>query len=497
MAEKDPNNPATTSAAYDRMAPKWDRIQTLLGGTDAMREAGQEYLPPHDQESTTNYNERLQTNTLFNMLELTLDALVGRPFSSDIQMGDDMSEDVKEMLDDVDLQGNNITVFGRAWFRESLAKGFSHVLIDMPKVEERPDGLQRTREDDLRENRRPYWVHVSPENILAMHAENVNGREHLTHVRILETVVERNGYAEVYKRRVRILEPGQYWVLEERKVSKKSKKVEWVIVDEGQTGLGVIPLVTFYANRSGLQESKPPLDDLSHLNVRHWQSTADQINVLTVARFPMLAVAGATDTTGSVMAIGPRQLLGTKDPTGRFYYVEHTGRAIAAGRQDLLDLEEMMASYGAEFLKRKPGNATATGRALDSAEATSALQDHVVRFQDSLNVAIDIMARWMGRDEAGVVTINTEFGKGQIEESETEALLEARKMGDLSREDFLNELKRHGVLSDDFNTRENYFRALMEAAIYGPEMKAQVAQDMRTEANNPPEEPDEPAETAE
>ena len=481
MAEQDPNDPSITSAAYDYMAPKWARIDTLLGGTDAMREAADEYLPPHDQESSANYQDRLHSSTLFNMVELTLDSLVGRPFSSEVQLSDDMPDNIREIMDDVDLQGNNITVFGRQWFRESMAKAFSHVLIDMPQMQmEDDDGnpIQRTRADDIRERRRPYWVLISPENVLAMYSEVVNGQEVLTHVRIKEDVVEREGFAEVVKERIRVLEPGTFTVYEKQKLSKKSNKVKWVIVEQGQTGISIIPLVTFYTNRQGLMVGKPPLDDLAHLNVRHWQSTADQINVLTVARFPMLAVAGATDTSGSTMAIGPRQLLGTKDANGRFYYVEHTGKSIGAGRQDLMDLEEQMASYGAEFLKRQPGNATATGRALDSSEATSSLQDHAIRFTDAMNMAIHITGLWLGMDEAGTAKINTEFGQGQIEDAEVKALLEARKNNDIPRETFLNELKRHGVLSDDFDPRRAMMLSLMEAAGMDPALADQMQEDM-------------------
>lgn len=483
MAEKDPNDPSTTSLAHDFMMPKWSRIETLLGGTDAMREAGQTYLPQHEQESDSNYDERLNSTTLFNMLELTLDSLVGQPFSSEIQLDESAPDPIKDILKDVNLQGDNVTVFSREWFREAMAKSFAHVLIDMPVKREREDGRQRTREDDMREQRRPYWVLVSPENVLAIHAETENGQEKLTHVRIKEDFVERNGFTEQIVERIRVLEPGSFEVFEKRRVSKNSKKFKWVNVDGGTTGLDFVPFLTFYANRTSIQTGKPPLEDLAHLNIRHWQSTSDQINVLTVARFPMLAVSGASDTSGGVMAIGPRQLLGTKDPQGRFYYVEHTGKAISAGRQDLVDLEDMMASYGAEFLKRRPGNMAATNRALNSAEATSALQDAAIRFNDALNRAIKITAAWLGLDgEADeVATVNTEFGLGGIDDATVKSLLEARKMGDLSRQDFLAELKRHGVLADDFDPRAALMRSVMEAATLDPTLANQVREDMTAE----------------
>jgi hypothetical protein len=253
-----------------------------------------------------------------------------------------------------------LTVFSRNWFKEGLAKAFAHVVIDFPSLkEEEREG--RTKADDDREGRRPYWVMIKPENVIAAFSQIVDGQEILTHVRIREDIVIQDGFAEVVKERIRVMEPGQWFLYELRK--EKGKKEEWVVIDNGVTAVQFVPMVTFYANRSGLMTGKPPIEDLAFLNVRHWQSTADQTSILTVARFPMLAVAGASDQTGSVMAIGPKQLLGTKDPQGRFYYVEHSGKAIGSGRTELLDLEEQMASYGADFLKRRPGNMTATSRA--------------------------------------------------------------------------------------------------------------------------------------
>jgi hypothetical protein len=115
--------------------------------------------------------------------------------------------------------------------------------------------------------------------------------------------------------------------------------------------LPFIPLVTFYADRQGSwsasRRSRPGRPE--H---RHWQSTLDQTAVLTVARFPILASRGAI--SDDELTVGPNQWLQLPGPAGRFYYVEHTGKAIAAGRNDLLDLEETMAEYGAVSSRSVP-----------------------------------------------------------------------------------------------------------------------------------------------
>lgn len=466
MAKKDPLSPATTSMAYDEMLPKWHLTSTLLGGTTAMREAGRAYLPQHNEETNINYEDRLFSSTLYNLFELTLNSMVGKPFSDPVILKDDVPERIETLCDDIDLQGNNLSVFARNWFKEAWGKAFAHVLIDYPSMtaEER---VNRTLADDIRDNRRPYWIMIQPEDVIFMHTEVVNGVEVLMHVRIREFVVSLNGFAEEVTEQIRVLEPGVWEVW--REVKSKTRKKVFRKVDEGTTGLDFIPMATFYTSRDGIMSGKPLLEDLAFLNIRHWQSTADQINILTVARFPMLAVSGATDTTGQTMKIGPRQLLGTKDPQGRYYYVEHKGDAIEAGRQDLLDLEEMMAAYGAEFLKRRPGNATATARVIDQSESVSVLQDTVIRFIDVVEQALWMTAKWLGLEDGGSVEITSEF-HSNINGPALKALLESRKNGDISRDTFLIELQKLGILNDEFDPVKNLMQLMAEVALLGLDM---------------------------
>lgn len=450
----DPNDPSNLSHAYQHMAPSWHMIGTLMGGTRSMREAGEEFLPRHDQETSIGYQERLERTTLFNVFNLTLDSLVGRPFSRPMEISDDTPEQIRGYLDDIDLQGNDLGTFCRRWFREGLAKAFCHVLIENPRIDDE-NRDQRTLADDDREGIRPYWSLILPENMIAAHYQTINGVRTLVHARIYETVIEMDGFAEVIRERIRVLDQGMFTLYEKVEKRKSKRDPAWRIIDQGFTDLDVVPIVTFYADKSDDMEGKPPLEDLAYLNIRHWQSTSDQINILTVARFPMLGVAGAHNQGDrNMMTIGPRQLLGTRDPNGRFYYVEHDGKAISAGRQDLLDLEDQMTSYGAQFLKRRPGATTATSRALDTAESTSALKDMALRFNSSVQRAFEITGMWVNQDSPGRAQVHTEYDDHEVSQAELQTLLEMRSNGDLSVLDLYLELQRRGLLRADLNPSE-------------------------------------------
>jgi hypothetical protein len=461
---KDPLDPSTTSFAWDAMINSWLMIETLLGGTQSMRFASGEYLPQHAEESDDNYNERLHVNVLFNALEITLDHFVGRPFSDPVKFNNDVPDDIAEHGTNIDLQGNDMTTFCREWFRTGLAKGFCHVMVDMPQMN--PAAAPLTLADDRVAGRRPFWNRIEPENMIFAEADIVKDpktgelREWFTHVRLRENVVERVGFAEVVHERIRVLMPGFFEVWQ--KVKQKGRKEKWMVIEQGETGIDFIPIITFYSQRSGFMMSKPPLEDLAFLNIRHWQSMSDQINVLTVARFPMLAVAGATDQSGTTMKIGPRQLLATKDPNGRFYYVEHTGKSIQSGWDEMEKLEEQMEAYGSTFLKKMPGNETATGRALDSAEGVTTLQDMVSRFIDSVNNALRIHAVWLGQKEGGTVTILNDFGPEEADKSGLDFLKSLRKDKDISRKAVVKEAIRLGALSDEYDVDEDFEQLKLE-----------------------------------
>lgn len=446
--EKDPKSPATTSLAYDSMKQSWDKVQSVLDGTETLRQRSRLYLPQHANEADAAYEERLKRNTLFNLTKLTLDSWVGRPFSDPVKLADVPSM-MLSIMDDVDMQGNNIQVVARNWFSDGLAKAYSHMYVDFPRLP--TADLPRSLADDDTNGLRPYWIHIRPEQLIFADAELIAGKEVLREIRYMEEVVERVGFAEVNIPQIRrVFMDNGVGNVEIYREKPNKKKEEWIVVDRYTFDLDRIPLVTFYANRDSFMHGKSPLEDLADLNIAHWQSASDQRAVLTVARFPILALSGGTDDN-SQLTIGPNRWLYSPDAQAKFYYVEHSGAAINAGRQDLTDLEQQMAEYGAEFLKKRPGGETATARALDSAEATSTLQDMTLRFIDALNQALQFTAMWMKQPSGGTVELTTEFGPEEINQAELSTLSETRKMRDLSRVAYLGELKRRGLLDEEFD----------------------------------------------
>ena len=449
--EKMKIGPGKPSVQWETMMPRWMKINAVLGGTETMRAAAEAYLPRHTEETTNAYKERLQKSVFTNVTRQTLNTWVGKPFSDKVKINDNVPDQIKNLLDNVDLCGNELQVFAHSWFEDGLAKAFGHVLVEFPRINN--DGT-RTKADDINEKVRPYLVLIKPENVIAANAEIVSGQEVVTHLRIRETAElddPTDEFNKILVHRIRVYDIGRVRLYEWK--AGPNNEWYWDLIDEWEVNFPIIPFVTFYANREAFLLGKPPIEDLADLNIAHFQSTSDQTNILTVSRFPQLAVSGALDN--EQLTVGPNNFIKLSNPEAKVYYVEHQGAAIAAGERDIASLEQRMHTYGTQFLQKSVGRVTATARALDTAEANSDLQDAAIRFNDALNQAIYLMGKWIGLEDSGTVTVQTNFGITEGSAESLQVLQLSRQNGDLSRQQYVRELLQRGVLSDRFNTQEN------------------------------------------
>jgi hypothetical protein len=435
---------ARPSKLYDAMAVRWELINTLLGGTEAMRREGTKYLPREQKESTDAYNIRLNRTFLFPALERTIGSLSGQVFRKEIRLGNDVPGEIEAWKENINLQGQNLDVFAKDVLESALADGITHIHVDFPSM---PTGLTLAEERII--GARPYFRHVKAQELIFWWSANVGGREVLTELRLKEDVrgIAEDG-TEIFTEQIRILRIGEY------EIWQKQKDDKWLqTTPPTKTSfLNGIPFVTIYAGRQGFMMAKPPLMGLAWLNLAHWQSSSDQRNILRIARVPMLFGAGWELEKGASVTLGSNRMIAVAEPQATLNYVEHTGAAIEAGRQDLIDLKEEMAAMGTDLLVRRPGGELATNRAIAKVEADSWLASLAKALQDGLEEGFEYMAKWANlKSGGGSVEVNTDFGLTEADTNALNALIAARTARDISREAFLNELKRYKVLSEDFD----------------------------------------------
>jgi len=100
----------------------------------------------------------------------------------------------------------------------------------------------------------------------------------------------------------------------------------------------------------------------------------------------------------------------------------------------------------------RPGAQSATGEALDAEKETSQLAMMADSLRDCFEQALSFMAAYAGEREASVsVEVNTDFGVSMMTAQEVTVLLQAVQTGNLSRETFLTEMARRGMVRPDLD----------------------------------------------
>jgi hypothetical protein len=442
------NTVADHSPAVAAMQADWTLARALLGGTKAMREAGQTFLPKWPDEEQLAYEFRLKVSVLFPAYKRTVETLTGKPFSKPITVGDDVPEDIKGWLDNVDLEGRNLDAFAADQMECAMGYGLSGILVEHPDAEKA--GVQKNAQGvttlaaEKEAGLRPYFVHIKPGQILGWRAERIQGQWRLTQFRFLETIEEPDGaFGVKCIEQVRVLEPGRW------ETHRKDDKGDWLLYEQGVTTLSFIPFVPVYGKRKGFMLGEPPLLEVAHLNVKHWQSQSDQDNLLHIARVPILAARMVGDKFKITAGAGAAVNLGDH-PDADLKFVEHSGAAIGAGKVSLDDLKEEMRQAGAELLVIKPGDITATEVQTENAVGMCALQRIVQGLEDALDTALGYMAAWVkNTNGGGHVTVFNDFGAATLAEASAQLLLDANMAGKLSDETFHSELQRRGIVSAD------------------------------------------------
>lgn len=430
--------------------------RTLLGGTPAMRKAGKLYLPQEPKESKEAYDNRLARTTLYNAFGKAIAALRGKLFAKPIALESNVPSDLIKLLEDVDGQDGNGRDFNRFLSHvtfDALAVGLTHILVDMPPRPKNEAGeeIQLTMEQAKAIGHRPRWLHYKLEDLISWRTD-ATGR--VSRVVLSELVTVDDGeWGESEIQQYRVLTPG-FWVIY-RLTKGTDGKEEWTKFEQGTTDLTFIPLVTIYAGKqTGLFcVDQPLLSDLAHLNVAHWQSSSDQRHILHVARVPILFGTGWDDKDDDEDdEIGPnRCILQPREAT--LEYVEHTGSAIGAGEKDIEKLQDQMSVMAMEPLVPRTGNQTATAKAIDTAEATSALQDIAQGLKDAVEQLLVCTGAWykVKPEACGEVLINADFNINMGSDAAFAELGKARLAGDISREAYIKEFQRRDLLSADYD----------------------------------------------
>lgn len=439
-----PDTIASPGIEFLRMQQKWELHSDLWNGTERMRQRSVRWLPQEEGESDKAYKARLKRTFLFNGYKSTIQRLAGQVFFRPVNV-ENVPSELQYLENDFDSEGRSLTEVAHDLLIKMLRYGKAHGIVDYPSG---TSNLTLAEERELKV--RPYFTEIDPRDLIAWRSRRVGGADILEQIRIQEYVVEPfDEHQEIETYRIRAFYPDEIRVYSLR---QNENAEAYTLEDEMTNTLGKIPLVTAYGAKTGFLTAEPPLDDLAWLNLRHWQSTSDQNTILHVTRVPIFFAKGFEDGELENTTIGPYRGISTSSENADIDYIEHSGEAIGAGRQDLRDLEEQMHEIGADLLvSRSVDRQTASARSIDRAESLSMLQTMVMSLERLIKDAYVMAGEWIGVDASDVrVSISEEF-RIPVEANPTEDLVNLYEKGIVSYDRFVSELQRRGTLSESKN----------------------------------------------
>lgn len=450
---------AGESYEFIRMKQDWELPEALLGGTKEMRKKGKKYLPQNPQEEDVLYQNRLNRTFLYNAYKRSVTTLASQPFIKPVQVSNVPSE-LEYLEHDADGTGRSLTEIAHDMLFRQLHYGLAHNLVDNPRVEG-PISIA----DAGRLNIRPYFNPIDPTEMHYFQGKRIGGIDHIEEIRFREVTLERveGSWLEDYVHRVRVITPDSY----ETYILSHQVKESFEIEHSSDNPLGYVPLVTAYGNRTGFLTAASPLEDLAWLNLRHWQTTSEQNNILHVVRVPILMFKGVENEKLEGVAIGGNMGINFSSVNADGKFIEHTGNAVEAGRTDRKDLENQMHEMGADLLVTKSvARQTATARKIDQSQSLSPLQQMIRNLETTLQRSYMIAGEWLDIDASDVeVHIGDDLSVPVLDDSTNKELRTLRDEGSIDQREFIMEHRRRGTISATVGNEEARINQTTEVEI--------------------------------
>jgi hypothetical protein len=454
--------PDTKGLFYEKQRNKWAMIEALLGGEEAIKEAGKLYLPQLSGQTETQYKTYRDRGSFFNAFARTITGLTGAIIRKEPSIK--TSPEIDKSLSSITLAGESIQEVIRMITQEVLSYGYYGILVDMPFVAE--DKISPT-------NTNPYFALYPCASILNWETVQVGDESKLIMLTLAETVYKKdpeNVLSLIAVDQVRLLNIDKQGVLVVsifQKIEKPNKQgdAEWVQYGDDiypkvrGKNMDHIPFVFFGAVSNNPIPTAPPLVDLANLNIKHWQVNVDYYHGLHFCAMPTPWASGFGKETD--LYVGCEKAWVSDDPQAQCGFLEFTGTGLGAIEKALDKLECQMAIMGARMLEeqKKAAEAAETVVMRYSGD-TATLSSIVTSVEQGVIKAIDLIGDWKGIEAKTEVRMNRDFVSIKLSAQDITALLQARQAGEISQGTFLYNLQVGEILPPDRTIEDE--KALIE-----------------------------------
>ena len=465
-------------------------INDLYEGNYSLDENKEKYLFKFPAESDENYERRKQRSVFYNFLEPLINLASERPFSSEVTYIEEFPEEFEKFKLSFSSSG------------ASLLKTSNDILVSALKY-----GSVLVVSDYDEEAECPYARIIPIEDVIAVESGYSSGESFIQKVqfivRKIELIKETTGgenaqekFVEYERSKIISMEhPNiikEYSIDNEDLVSITNNKLigsfggsvsnylneikATLINEKTLEGFEKLPVNIFQAGKlkdqSDLIGVIPPFYDLAKLNVSHFNKQAECDNLISVSNFAILCFAGFTEqdienlkSKDKKITLGPNSVVMSESSDTKVYYAEHSGGSIQSSQSDILKTEKAMVSILTRYLERTTME-TATEKNLDEKNKRLFLVYLANILEKIVSNILRDFAIYTGYNrplpDTNLLSFSADYDP-QNTKLKIDALIEARKIGDLSLGTFLAELSSNKIFSSSFVPQEEEEKLSAEA----------------------------------
>lgn len=456
----------STHPDYDDNITAWSRARDVIAGEDAVKAAGERYLPRLESQNDQEYGAYRERASFFNATARTAEGYVGlifrRPPFWKMPEGSALGLALAEFKNDADMLGTPLLGYAKNVVSEVISVGRAGTLIDWEGTENRV-----------------YASLYCAENILNWRVERINGRNIPTFIVLHEggAVVDGEDEADPFmtatKEQIRVLRlmrgkaddmgkvfyscAVEVWERAEEEEPRRGRqaKKEWKLVDTrvplrlGKP-LPLLPFVFHGPAHSQPAIEKLPLGDIVTVNLDHYRLDADYKHGVHFTALPTAWVSGFDKA--SSLRIGASTAWVTETVGASAGFLEFTGQGLQTFERAMDRDERLMAVLGSRLLEpQKRVGETAEAIELRQGGESSILGNIAVNVSASLTQILRWAYWWNSTEESPehvtneqvLVELNTDFSTKGLSAQEIQAVVAAWQAGAISR-DTMTELFRRG-----------------------------------------------------
>jgi hypothetical protein len=399
-----------------------------------MRANASLYLRRPDGLTADEWTQYVKGADFFPVADTTLRTVLGLAFRKDPKFT--VPPRLEPMLSQASFDGRSLEVLAVDMLREILSVGRCCAVLDFPR-------------DNTTATSVPHISFFKAEAVLDWDMGIVNGVRRLTYLRLQEDNpdLEDTGTEQhliltldpmLTVRRMHVT-TGANGVVTEQQIEDD------LVPSVKGAPLAYIPAVIMGPYNLEPDVEKPPMLDLVDVNVAHFEVSANYSHALYRSAMPTPVVVGSINEDQKPRAIGPATMWLLPEGSQAFYLAAPSD-AHESLRRAIQDKEARLNALGATMiLSGQRRNEAVETAAMRHANDTAVLQASIHTLEAGVRTLLQWASDWVQKGKV-VVEFNRDLVSTTITPQLVTALLQAVNAGALSRQSFIETLRKGEVV---------------------------------------------------